>query len=325
MTWKLGEMWNAGLFFCRADICDGIDLLKRKKAQGVDEIPGSVVKDLKDVISMPLTWLFNTIIESGKIPTAWKASRIVPVFKKGDKKLIMNYRPVSNTSALSKIFEKCLIKRIERIYGYDSLMGEHQHAYRPGCSTVTAALTLQDFIASEIDKGNKVAVYSTDLTAAFDLLRPSLLVKKLCDLNLPRSYINVIVDFLSNRTGFVDINGTYSFIKPIPLGCVQGSVLGPFLFNIYTSDLEKVIKNVEHSSHVTVYADDAYVALPFDSIKFPWCSEVTERVFLEHITWLKAIGMICNYAKTDITIFGFNGPGLRISLGGTMVMTKDTI
>jgi len=320
-----GEMWNAGLFFCRNDICDGIDGLKRKKAQGVDEIPGNVVKDLKNVIAEPLTWLFNTIIETGQIPTAWKTSKIVPVFKKGDKKLINNYRPVSNTSSLSKVFEKCLIKKIENLYGYDRLMGIQQHAYRPGCSTVTGALTLQDFIASEIDRGNKVVVYSTDLTAAFDLLRPNLLIKKLVELGFPKSYINVILDFLTARLGFVDMNGTYSFVKHIPLGCVQGSVLGPFLFNLYTSDLQEIIQAVEPSSHVMVYADDAYVAIPFEHMKFPWCSEITARVFLEHITWLKDIGMVCNYLKTDIAIFGFNGPGITMTLGGSRIMTKDNI
>lgn len=114
----------------------------------------------------------------------------------------MNYQPVSNTSSISKVFEKYLIRKIENLIGHDTLMGEHQHAYRPGCSTVTAALTLQDFLATELDKGNKVIVYSSDLKAAFDLLRPNILVRKMCDLDLPKAYINVIVDFLTGRTGF---------------------------------------------------------------------------------------------------------------------------
>jgi len=321
-----GEMWNEGLFFSRNDVMKAIDSLKSKKAQGVDEIPGNCVKDLKHVIALPLTWLYNSVIESGKVPSPWKMSRIVPVLKKRDRKCISNYRPVSNTSTLSKIFEKCLINKLVEKIEIDLLMGDHQHAYRPGRSTTTAALVIQDQIANILDGSGKAVVYSTDLTAAFDLLRPNVLVKILLDLKVPKVYIRLILDFLSERYGFVDINGTFGFVRDIPLGCVQGSVLGPFLFNIYMNGLSELIKSIDPRFLVTTYADDAYVTLPFNAADdINELKRVTETVFNIHTGWLKTMGMVCNFSKTDISIFGFNGPGVNMKLGGTDVRTKDTI
>lgn len=321
-----GEMWNEGLFISRQEVEKAIDSLKTKKAQGVDEIPGNCAKDLKNVIALPLTWLFNSVIETGKIPEPWRISRIVPVLKKGDKKCIGNYRPVSNTSTLSKILERCLINKLVGFFDYDKLMGDHQHAYRPGRSTTTAALTLQDHVACILDEAGKAVVYSTDLTAAFDLLRPNLLVKILLELQVPKIYIRLILDFLSDRQGFVDINGTFGHVKDIPLGCVQGSVLGPFLFNIYTGGLSNLIKCIDPRFLVTAYADDVYVTIPFDpDTDLNVIKMVTENVFNTHTKWLKSLGMVCNFSKTDITIFGFNGPGVSMTLNGTDVIVKDTI
>jgi len=127
--------------------------------------------------------LFNNIMDSGKVPKAWKVSKIIPIHKKGAKNQVSNYRPVSNISSLSKVFERCMIDRLKETNG-DILLCEHQHAFRKGSSTVTAGLTIQDYIAGELDNNKIVLAYSADLTAAFDLLRPKLLVKNLLELKI---------------------------------------------------------------------------------------------------------------------------------------------
>lgn len=131
--WREGEVVNDNFFFTEQDIECGLNTIKNSKAQGFDEIPGKVLKDLSSVLTRPLTWLFNNILLTGKIPRAWKVSRIVPLHKKGDKKLVNNYRPICNISSLSKLFEKCLTRKLTSIFTFDQLMGTHQHAYREGC------------------------------------------------------------------------------------------------------------------------------------------------------------------------------------------------
>jgi len=70
---------------------------------------------------------------------------------------------------MSKVFERCFIDKIliQNDSESDALFGVHQHAYRMGSSTTAATLTLQDYLTVELDKGNVVLLYSTDLSAGF--------------------------------------------------------------------------------------------------------------------------------------------------------------
>jgi len=168
-------------------------------------------------------------------------------------------------------------------------------------------------------------MYSTDLTSAFDLLRPALLIKNLLDLNMPLLFIRVISDNLSNRCSFVDINGTHSHIKAMPFGCVQGSSLGPFLFNIYCRDLNRIITSTLPTASVVTYADDAYVMIPDTNNNTLHTVELAENLFTKHSDWLKSIGMECNIDKTDVIIFGNNTQHININLQGNLIPTKNNI
>ena len=59
-------------------------------------------------LAKPLSIIFNQIFKTGKIPDKWKLANVVPVFKKGDKSSVTNYRPISLTSLPMKIFENCI-------------------------------------------------------------------------------------------------------------------------------------------------------------------------------------------------------------------------
>ena len=59
-------------------------------------------------MSYPLFLIFNERFQTGYIPKQWKVANVVPVFKKGDKRQVDNYRPISLTSLIMKAFEKCV-------------------------------------------------------------------------------------------------------------------------------------------------------------------------------------------------------------------------
>ena len=79
--------------------------LSNKKCEGLDQIPVCFLSDCKDVILDPMASLFSTIYATGQIPEQWKVSKIIPIFKKGNKNEIENYRPIANLCSTSKIFE----------------------------------------------------------------------------------------------------------------------------------------------------------------------------------------------------------------------------
>ena len=88
-----------------------VNFLKKQnpnKAPGPDGIHGYVLKNCAFSISYPLFSIFNESFQSGYIPEEWKLANVVPVFKKGDKNNVDNYRPISLTSLVMKAFEKCI-------------------------------------------------------------------------------------------------------------------------------------------------------------------------------------------------------------------------
>jgi len=100
--------------------------LKEKSSYGFDNIPMRVLKDGVNYLAKPYYILMKKICEQNKIPQQWKTSRVIPLFKKGDKTDINNYRPISNLCAGSKILEKLILQRlidIEKKSGV-SLTGE---------------------------------------------------------------------------------------------------------------------------------------------------------------------------------------------------------
>ena len=83
-------------------------------------------------------------------------------------------------------------------------------------------------------------MYSLELSAAFDMLRMDIF-ERILNRDIPKNLMGVLMDFLSNRTCITEVNNVKTSLKEVPLGCVQGSVLGPKLFNVYTSKIPSLL------------------------------------------------------------------------------------
>ena len=102
---------------------------------------------------------------------------------------------VPKLCSLSKLFERCLLELME----CGPLEGNFHYSFRANHSTVTAMLEIQSEIAENLDKGKSTLMYSTDLSAAFDLLCPGILMNTIKN-KLPFQICRIIGDFLTGRS-----------------------------------------------------------------------------------------------------------------------------
>jgi len=169
------------------------------------------------------------------------------------------------------------------------LFTNKQHGFRKRRSTITAAPCLQRQIARGLDKNQYVTVASMDLSAAFDVVNIDLLLQRLSIAGLPQDVVGLLRSWLTEREAYVEVEGECSAFFKVKTGTVQGSILGPVLFNLFIRPLLELSSGPAY--HVAT-GDNKTDAVN----KLQW------RV-MEAEEWMTGSGLKVNIAKTELTIF----------------------
>ena len=228
--------------------------LNINKAGGPDEIHARVLREGVDSISVALFLIFCKSFETGVVPTAWKKAHVVPIFKKGSKGGVENYRPVSLTSIVCRIFETLIKNDIVNFLEVNNIILKSQHGFQKNKSCLTNLLEYVNFITGQLDKGFSVDVIFLDFAKAFDKVSHRKLIIKAESLGIRGDLLNWISNWLKNREQRVILNGFKSEWTSVDSGVPQGSVLGPLLFILFINDIESGLEN-----KVWKFADDTKI------------------------------------------------------------------
>ena len=263
------------------------------------------MKDIKGIISRPLSIIINQSLCSGIFPCKLKLAKVIPLYKKEDQRVFGNYRPISLLSSISKIFEKVAFKQILEYFTSNNLLFESQYGFRENHSTELAALEFIDRIKLKINRKKIPFSIFLDLSKAFDALSHDILLTKLRYYGIQGMALNWFQSYLTKRSQYVQYNDTSSSIREIETGVPQGSILGSLLFIIYMND----IHTVSDKFSFILYADDTTLISPLCS--FSHCSQddmnyVSTIINLELTKisdWLAVNKHSLNAAKTKFMLF----------------------
>ena len=147
----LSERVDKNFIFESADTVEVICIinsLDSGKGSGPYSIPGNMLKALKANLCHPLTNIINMSFATGVYPDQLKIAKVIPIFKKGDKLLVSNYRPISLLSNINKIFEKLVYSRLYSFLELHNCIYELQFGFRAKHSTqhALASCTLKSLL-----------------------------------------------------------------------------------------------------------------------------------------------------------------------------------
>ena len=225
------------------------------KSPGPDGIHGNVLKNCRESIAYPLSKIFRMSYNIGQIPAEWKLANVVPVHKKGPKSCVENYRPISLTSLVMKVFEK--IVKDELMTKCRHKLNTNQHGFMPRKSCTTQMLTFVDSLSLSINDNIRTDVIYFDFAKAFDSVNHDIILKKLKhQFDIDGTLLKFIKNYLKDRKQCVVIGGAQSESKNVRSGVPQGSIIGPLLFVLFINDMQDY---VSEGTHIALYADDTKI------------------------------------------------------------------
>lgn len=307
----------------------------RGKSAGPDGIPGEFLKyayttvpdgSSKHLLGEALMVIFNKVLREG-YPEHWATSALVPVPKpKGDIQVRDDYRGIAVSSAISKVYASCLLRRMDLWAESNKFRAEGQSGFRAQRGTIDAAFTLNHIIEKYHSNKKPVFVAFIDFRKAYDWVDRKLLWRCLETLGMHGECLESLKSMYAKVTLQVRMDGDLGDAFTSGTGVKQGDPLSPLLFGLFIDRVEQFLHDklptvgvqlLHRMVQVLLYADDLAIMAE--------TAEGMQQMLQGLSDFCKATGMQVNIKKSEVVVFNscFCSPS-QIRLAQTL-RYQDTV
>ena len=241
--------------------------MKHGKAAGYDNLSLEHLIFCHPSLVYHLCRLFNLCLKHSYVPSEFGRGIVIPLVKDkhGDLASSDNYRGITVSPVISKVFEMCLLNR----FGSFFVSNDLQLGFKKNLGCGPGVFLLQNITNYFVCRKSPVYMVSLDASKAFDRINHDKLFAKLTDRGAPQCFIGVLFSWYSKLTSCVRWNGVFSNEFRVTCGVHQGGILLPFLFNIYVDELLYMLSSSGFGCHIgstffgcIMYADNPILLSP---------------------------------------------------------------
>lgn len=207
--------------------------LKNGRAAGPGGIPAELIKCGSEKLFEQLTWCINQYLNGDPVPAEWKEAYISSIHKKGNKLECSNYRGISVTSTMSRLYGRIIRDLIEQ--EYMNKEEEEQSGFRAGRTCTDNIFCLKQVIEKRSAVSQETHLMFIDLQKAYDTVPVKKLWKVLHETNVNHTIIRALKNLYDGTSSRVKIGNNFSEKFPVDKGLRQGCCVSPTLFKIYVA------------------------------------------------------------------------------------------
>jgi len=278
-------------------------LLKNNKSVGFDGISNELIKCSLPFMYKLILLLFNNILKNNTYVDCWLDDFITPILKSGGlQDDPNNYRGISISSCLGKVFTIILKNRLAKFLESNKLLSNCQIGFSSGKRTTDHIFVLKTLLDISKSKKKPLFMCFIDLKSAFDTVWRDGLLLKLLNMGLSTNFINLLKDIFKKTSACVKTKDGYTKKFATKVGTRQGCNLSPLLFNCFINDIPALLDSIEAQQPLLLGEKLSCLMYADDLILFSYSAKGLQSLIDKVVYFCNKWRLTINITKTKIMV-----------------------